>query len=338
MLTPRQNLLETIHGGKPDRFVNQYGYAKWMMNPVLANMNNPKPGEMHKVNAWGVTRSWAPGQPGSFVDNDVPGNIVIQDIENWRDYVHAPKVVYPQAAWEPFIAQAEAVDRNELFVGMQQFPGIFEQCHHLGEIKNVLIYLYEEPDDLKDLIWFLADWEISQAEQCVKYIHPDLMFHHDDWGTQISTFMSPDMFAEFFLEPYKQVYGYWKENGVELIVHHSDSFGETLIPYMIEMGIDIWQGVMDTNDIPAIEKQYGGQIAFMGGINSAYVDFEGSEYENIYHTVKEACDKYGNGGRYFIPCNTQGAPGASIFPNVYDNVSKAIDAYSPIYWKEHGLA
>ena len=29
MLTIRQNLLETIHGGHPDRFVNQYEFLKW---------------------------------------------------------------------------------------------------------------------------------------------------------------------------------------------------------------------------------------------------------------------------------------------------------------------
>lgn len=44
-------------------------------------------------------------------------------------------------------------------------PGIFEQCHHLGEIQNTLINLYEEPDDMKDLIKYLADWEVAQAEE-----------------------------------------------------------------------------------------------------------------------------------------------------------------------------
>ena len=31
MLTKRQNLLETIHGGNPDRFVNQYEAFKMIM-------------------------------------------------------------------------------------------------------------------------------------------------------------------------------------------------------------------------------------------------------------------------------------------------------------------
>ena len=38
MLTIRQNLLETIHGGHPDRFVNQYEFLKIIQNP-LGNHN-----------------------------------------------------------------------------------------------------------------------------------------------------------------------------------------------------------------------------------------------------------------------------------------------------------
>ena len=46
------------------------------------------------------------------------------------------------------------------------------------------------------------------------------------------------MFEEFILPSYKKIYGYYKSHGVELIVHHSDSYAATLVPYMIDMGID----------------------------------------------------------------------------------------------------
>jgi len=72
-----------------------------------------------------------------------------------------------------------------------------------------------------------------------------------------NSFVSPDMFEEFFLPAYKKIYGFYKANGVELIVHHSDSYAANLVPHMIEMGIDIWQGVMTTNNIPDLIKQYG---------------------------------------------------------------------------------
>ena len=65
--------------------------------------------------------------------------------------------------------------------------------------------------------------ELSLAEEICSHTHPDAIFHHDDWGSQRSTFLSPAMFDDFYLDAYKQVYGYYKAHGVELIVHHSDS-------------------------------------------------------------------------------------------------------------------
>ena len=213
-------------------------------------------------------------------------------------------------------------------------PGIFEQCHYLAEIQNVLIAFYDCPDELKELIKYITEWELELAEVTCDHLHPDGLFHHDDWGTQINTFTDPDMFAEFFLEPYKEVYGYWKSRGVELIAHHSDSYAETLVPYMIEMGIDVWQGVMTTNDMPKIIKEYGDKITLMGGINSASVDYDGWTKDVVDAEVKRACDWCGP--YHFIPGASQGL-GVSTFPGMYDYMQESIDNYSKVYWAEHNL-
>ena len=94
------------------------------------------------------------------------------------------------------------------------------------------------------------------------------------------------MFAEFLVPAYKKLYGFYKENGVELIVHHSDSYAANLVPHMIEIGIDIWQGVLSTNNIPELIEKYGGKISFMGGIDNGKVDFEGWTPELIAQEVE----------------------------------------------------
>ncbi|MFV0528511.1 MAG: uroporphyrinogen decarboxylase family protein [Lachnospiraceae bacterium] len=324
MLTIRENLLETIRGGSPDRFVNQYEFIAMMFDPIMMASPMPEYGKGPVKNSWGVTNDWPAGTPGSFPVH-TPDKIVIQDITHWQDYVRAPKTDYPEAAWEPFIKQAEEIDRNEYFVTSFIAPGIFEQTHHLGEMQRALINYYEEPEHTHDLIKYLTEYEVKVAEQITKYIKPDAIFHHDDWGSQTSTFMSPAMFEEFILPAYKTIYGCYKENGVELIVHHSDSYAATLVPYMIDMGIDIWQGVMTSNHIPELIQQYGGQISFMGGIDSAKIDYEGWTREVIAREVKRACDE--NGKHYFIPSASQGLA-MSTFPNVYEVTSEEIAKYS----------
>jgi hypothetical protein len=327
MLTKKQNLIETIKGGNPDRYVNQYEALGIVVgNPAGDVMI--KPGQ-RGVTGWGVTMEWPEGFPGQFPVHDKE-HIVIKDIENWREYVHAPKVKYNEEAWEPFVKQAEAIDRNEQFVLPFVAPGIFEQCHNLSEISNCLMYLITNPDEMHDLIKYITDWELELAEENIKYLKPDGVFHHDDWGTQISTFLSPDMFEEFYLEPYKQVYGYYKSHGAELIVHHCDSYAATLVPYMIEMGINIWQGPQSTNNLPELIKKYGDKITFMGGIDSGIVDRPDWTDEHIEEVVRDVCRACGT--KYFVPCASQGL-WISTYPGVYESVSAAIDKMSKEMFK-----
>ncbi len=329
MLTKRQNLLETIHGGHPDRFVNQYeAFAMQVGNAFSAHNPAPKPGELNVVNAWGVTRSFPAGTPGPFPVH-TPDKIVIKDVEEWQKYLKVPNVVYSAQEWEPFIEAAEKVDRNEQFCTTFIAPGVFEQSHYLMEIQNCLMAFYEYPDEMHEILDQITQFELDLAKEICTYIKPDALFHHDDWGSQQSTFLSPEMFREFIKPCYMKIYKYYKDHGVELIVHHSDSYAATLVPDMIDMGIDIWQGVMTSNNIPELIKQYGGKISFMGGVDSATIDYPGWKPEDVAREVDRACRECGK--LYFIPGASQGLA-MSTFPGVYEETSRQIDLASKKYF------
>ena len=325
MLTAKQNMQETIRGGKPERFVNQYEAVHLLFHPFLL-FSNPLlgKGQPDIVNAWGVTNSFPENVPGAFPVH-TPEKIVVKDIENWREYVKAPPLKFTDEQWAIAKEMYDAVDGTQTYKAAFIAPGLFEQTHHLCEISNALMYYITNPDEMHDLIKYLTDWELELAEGICKHLKPDAIFHHDDWGSEKSTFLSPNMFAEFFVEPYKQIYGYYHDHGVELVIHHADSYAETLVPYMIEMGIDIWQGCMQSNDLPMLIEKYGGQISFMGGIDNKAVDFTGWTQDDARKVVQEMCDKCGS--LYFIPCITQGGPG-SLYEGAYDALIEEIDNHS----------
>lgn len=321
MLTKRQNLMETIKGGQPDRFVNQYEFMNLIMEAPLGTMAGP--GQTIK-NEWGITFSWPEGQLGGFPVHDEK-HLVLKDITNWRKYVKAPTVQTSNEAWAAAIEHADSVDRNEEFVTGFVAPGLFEMTHHLMSMEEALIALYEEPEKMHELIDYLMDHELEYAKVMIEKIKPDCIFHHDDWGSQKSSFISPEMFEEFYLPRYKKIYGFYKDNGVELIVHHSDSYAANLVPYMVDMGIDIWQGVMTTNNTPELIKEYGGKISFMGDVDSGVVDFPGWTREILEREIERACKNCGK--HYFIPNLTQGL-NFSSFPGVYETASEVIDEMS----------
>ena len=327
MLTAKENLRETLKkDGKPDRFVNQFECFPMIFTPQSIVNPRPEYGGEEIVNAWGVTQAWPEGTPGAFPVH-TPDKLLIQDIEHWQDYVkRAPASGFPDELWGITMGMASGIDRENQYVAPFIAPGIFEQCHHFCEIQNAMIYLYEYPDEMHDLIKFLTDWELEVAEDICSHLHPDAIFHHDDWGSQQSTFMSPAMFEDFYMDAYKQVYGYYHDHGVELIVHHSDSYAATLVPDMIEMGIDIWQGAMSTNNIPELVEKYKGQITIMSGIDSAWVDKPDWSREICEKEVKKLCDQYAepNG---IIPCISQGGP-MSTYVEVYGITCEELAKYN----------
>ena len=289
-------------------------------------MSSPsvKKGGPDVVNPWGVTNSFPANVPGAFPVH-TPDKIVLKDIEHWQDYVKAPSLKFSQGLWDAAKAMYDAVDGTKAYKASFVAPGLFEQCHHLMSIQEALMSYMEYPDEMHDLIKYLTDWELELAEGICSNLHPDALFHHDDWGSEINSFLRPSIFEDFFLEPYQQIYGYYKSHGVELIIHHSDSYCANLLPTMIDMGIDVWQGCMKSNNVPELIKKYGGKMTFMGEIDNKQVDFEGWTQADCTKAAVEAMERCGN--KYFIPCITQGGPG-SLYEGTYKGIWDAIDKYN----------
>ena len=327
MLTKRQNFLETIRGGNPDRFVKQFEPFALLFGagPVARANKMPPRGGMVK-DAWGVTIQFPEHVPGPFPLHDEEHKLV-KDITTWRDVVKAPKVDYPDDDWADIRDMAAAIDRNEQFVTVLFAPGVFEQIHYFMGMEDCLMSFYTEPEAIKELIDYIVDYELAYSERLLKHTRADAVLHHDDWGSQLSSFMSPEMFAEFLVPAYKKIYGFHKANGVEIIVHHSDSYAANLVPHMIEVGIDVFQGCLTSNNVPELVKQYGGRISFMGDINNGVVDKEGWTPGHIEKEVERACRTCGK--HFFIPCLATGGPG-SVYPGVYQAVSEAIDRVSKL--------
>ena len=94
---------------------------------------------------------------------------------------------------------------------------------------------------------------------------------------------------------------------------------------MIEMGIDVWQGCMSSNDLPNLTRKYCGQIGFMGGFDGADFDYEDWTREDIRAKVFKLLDECTP--KAFIPCVAQGGPG-SVYPGVYEALRDIIDDYN----------
>jgi len=181
------------------------------------------------------------------------------------------------------------------------------------------------PDQIHELVDVYLDFLMRRSDAIVQHVKPDMLMFSDDLGTSTSSFMSPEMFQEFFLPAYQQLFAKWRSNGVELIYHHNDSYSANLVPYIIEAGADVWQGCLTSNDVPALVQEYGGRLSFMGDIDSSVVDSPDWTRELIEREVRRACET--NGKLYFIPCMTMGGAPA-LYDGVFEYIDECIDRMS----------
>ena len=188
-------------------------------------------------------------------------------------------------------------------------------------LANMLI----EPEAMAELVEMVGTYRFTYMKLLVDNLKPDIILSHDDWGSKKSMFMSPNIWRELIKPQYVKIYGYAKEHGV-MIMHHADSFLEPIVEDMVDIGIDIWQGVLPQNDIVSIQKRLDGRMTLMGGIDAALVDKVDSTEEEIRAETRRALEAYSPQGS-FIPCITYGGAG-TIFPNADKFITDEINRYN----------
>ena len=310
--------------GKPERQLLQYEALKIIFdNPMDAYLRGECRVFGESRDRWGTVILFPEDAPGAM-PHITPETKVCPDITHWRDYCHAPDLVANCSnGWERTLELCDQARAEGKLATCLMGTGIFEQCHFLMGFEDTLTNLYEHPQEMHELIDYITDYRILYAKMVIEHMHPDAIVSHDDWGAKDSLFMKADMWREFFKEPYRRFYSYIKSQGV-YIVHHADSYLVPIVEDMVELGIDVWQGVLPENDIPALQYQLQGRMTLMGGIGAA-IDRKDATEEEIRAYVSKALKEYCPGG-HFIPSITYGAPGT-----VYRHVDPIIDSEITIY-------
>ncbi len=329
MLSKRENFLATIKGGKPDRLVKQYEAINLLLgDPINRFINGPKryPGMEPTYDGWGTKIIWPAGEPGSIPDPKVR---VLEDVTCWRDFVKVPDIIAncsDPELWEPYLEQVSKADRDERLLTVFAPTGIFERMHYLMGFEDTLCNFMLEEEAMEDLSMAIGEHRYQYVKLMCEMVHPDAVFFHDDWGSKQNLFVQPELWRKILKPAIAKGYDYVHDQGV-LVIHHADSYCEPIVQDMIDMHVDLWQGVLPQNDILKIQQQFGGQIALMGGIDAAVVDREDSTEEEIRAEVRRVCMTYAKNG-YFVPCITYGDPYGTLHPHANDIINDEIDRCS----------
>ena len=174
---------------------------------------------------------------------------------------------------------------------------------------------------MNELFSAYTDWKIKVAEMLCDNLDFDVIHSHDDWGSKTAMFFSVDKFRELLKPHYKRLYDYYHKRG-KIVQHHCDCYATDIAPELVDLGVEMWQGVLPSNDIKAIQKATGGKLLLMGGLDQALIDQADVSEAEVRAEVRRAIDEYCPGGS-FLPCiGSLECLNAWVTPVVIDECNK----------------
>lgn len=214
------------------------------------------------------------------------------------------------AALDEFAADIDAASKTGRAV-MVSFGGTA-----LGDIALVPGLTLKHPKGVRDVAeWYMAT---ATAPDYIKYVfdrQTDIALENlkqlkarsgdqidalficgTDFGTQISTFCSPDTFCDLYMPYYKKVNDWIHTNTAWKTFKHSCGAIEPFIPLLIRSGFDILNPVQCSAtgmDPVQLKQRYGRDIVFWGGgVDTQRLLPYGTPAE-VKKQVKERCEIFG---------------------------------------------
>lgn len=291
--------MQAIFDGEQPEYYGDFRDAMTTISdPIWGADKVPPDGKEYK-DSWGTVCVWPVGAPGKH-PHVTSENAVVTDVTKWKEQLVIPE--YKNLDWSKAVEQAEAVDRNERFIGYFSAQGLFERSHFLMGMEDAFCAYLEEPEAMYEMLSAIAKFKKGAIKEAAYHLHPDVVFFQDDWGSKQSVFLPPEIWRKMIKPLQKEIADTIHECGA-LYMHHADCICEPLVDDMVEIGIDFWQGVIPQNDIVRIQQQTGGKLAMVGGVDVPTIDAEDTLEEAIALEAKRAIDTYCPGGRFY-PCAT----------------------------------
>ncbi len=182
-------------------------------------------------------------------------------------------------------------------IAAMQDNTLFERAYSLRGYENFLVDLKVDKSFAENLLDKIMEHEIERAKKFVE-LNVDCVITGDDFGTQENLIMSVEDWKTFMMPRLKQIWNVYIKNYIP-IIHHSCGNIIDLIPYMIDMGLDVLHPIQHVMPPKVLKKQFGKDLIFFGGIDSQNLITFGTK-EEITNEVKRLITILGEDGGYIV--------------------------------------
>lgn len=235
-----------------DKYCNGLAFPDY--ENTMADWQRTLPGEF--TDAWGI--GWSNLKAGIY--GEAKFHPLADD--NAIDTYVSPK----KHIWENFDQIVDScAKKKDKFLLSHWAIDLFERMQHLRGTEQLFIDIAEESEEffkIRDIVFdFYSEWLKRWLATDV-----DGIVFSDDWGTQISTLISPVKFRTLFLPLYRELMGRIKAAG-KYVFMHSDGHIINFMQDLIDAGVDAFNVQVWCMDIEELSRRFKGKVTFWGELN-----------------------------------------------------------------------
>jgi uroporphyrinogen decarboxylase len=144
---------------------------------------------------------------------------------------------------------------------------LYERAWTLRGMEALLMDFYDHPGFVHKLLNAIADYNIAQLNEAMKY-DIDAVYFGDDWGQQHGLQMGPKLWREFIRPVLKRMYDAVHAGNKYVFIHSCGDVDE-LFDDLIGIGLNCFNPFQpEVMDVAALVPRYRGQLVFHGGLST----------------------------------------------------------------------
>jgi uroporphyrinogen decarboxylase len=236
----------------------------------------------------------------------------VESRDDWEQMKERYNADDPARFPEDFADRVRKLEDRDYPSCIWDFPGPFWQMREWLGFEGLCMKFIDDTEMIQDMVDFWGDFVLRVVERLFKDYVPDLIMVSEDMAYKMKSMISPAMARQYLLP----VWTKWGElcKSVDLPIYAIDSDGYTgnLMDLWVETGFNcnFPMEVAAGNDLPAIRKQYGKKMAFLGGVDKRAMAKGGKTIRDEIDRLKPVIDSGG-----YIPGCDHGVPADVSWPN-----------------------
>lgn len=192
--------------------------------------------------------------------------------------------------------------KEDYFIGCDISPSLFEMIWRLRGMEESIYDIVLDRDLFQAMIDQAADFNLHLAKRACDEQELDWLWTGDDVAGKENLIMSPEDWREMIKPRLKEIFDVGKSKNMWM-AHHCCGALRPIIPDLIEIGLDVLNPIqcdcLGMN--PAeLKKDFGKDLAFMGGVDTIELLPNASSNEVFRDTKKLIEIMTADGGGYIL--------------------------------------